>query len=61
MISVRKTIYIYPDGTHRVEKVEFYVKDLQALEFKRRRDCLNLGCERIRYVYSNLERSREDS
>lgn len=55
MIAVTKSIYIYPDGTHRVEKIEFYVQDLNALELKRRRDRKNLGCERIRYAYKELK------
>lgn len=51
MIEVSRTTYYYPDGTKRVEKLSFYVMDRASLEAKRRRDCRNLGCERIVYRY----------
>ena len=51
MIEVTRTTYYYPDGTKRVEKLSLYVMDRASLESKRRRDCRNLGCERIVYRY----------
>lgn len=51
MIEVTKSIYRYPDGSRRIEKLTFYVLDHGALEAKRKRDCKNLGCESIRYFY----------
>ena len=56
MIEVTKTIYLFPDGTKKVEKISFYVQNSEALEAKRVRDSRNLGCESIRYVWYEMSK-----
>lgn len=51
MIRVIKAIMYFEDGTKKIDKSSFQVKDLKALNNQRNLDLQKYGCIRINYHY----------
>lgn len=61
MLTVTKTVIHFPDGTKMVDKNHFPVKDIAALEKRRRQDRSRYGAERVNYNYYENEGEDEES